>query len=56
MIGTSAAFLTPKLAQMLTGSPYDQMARAAGWVGLGIAILAVILGLFLPEPKPETIE
>jgi MFS family permease len=53
MIGTSAAFLTPKLALMFTGSPYDQMARAAGWVGFGIAIIAVILGLFLPEPKPE---
>ena len=53
MIGTSAAFLTPKLAQMFTGSPYDQMARAAGCVGLGIAIIAVILGLFLPEPKAE---
>jgi hypothetical protein len=51
MIGTSAAFLTPKLAQMFTGSPYDQMARAAGCVGFGIAIIAVILGLFLPEPK-----
>lgn len=56
MIGTSAAFLTPKLAQMFTGSPYDQMARAAGCVGLGIAIIAVILGLFLPEPKPESNE
>jgi hypothetical protein len=56
MIGTSAAFLTPKLAQMFTGSPYDQMARAAGYVGAGIAILAVILGLFLPEPKAEAVE
>jgi MFS family permease len=53
MIGTSAAFLTPKLAQMFTGSPYDQMARAAGCVGLGIAIIAVILGFFLPEPKEQ---
>jgi hypothetical protein len=55
MIGTSAAFLTPKLAQMFTGSPYDQMAQAAGYVGLGIAVIAVILGLFLPEPK-ESVE
>src|SRR4051812_10496186 len=53
MIGTSAAFLTPKLAQIFTGSPYDQMARAAGCVGLGIAIIALVLGLFLPEPKAE---
>ncbi len=53
MIGTSAAFLTPKLAQMFTGSPYDQMARAAGWLGLGIAVVAIVLGLFLPEPKKQ---
>ena len=53
MIGTSAAFLTPKLAQMFTGSPYDQMARAAGCVGVSIAVIAVILGFFLPEPKAE---
>ena len=53
MIGTSAAFLTPKLAQTFAGSPYDQMARAAGCVGFGIAIVAVILGFFLPEPKAE---
>lgn len=56
MIGTSAAFLTPKLAQMLTGSPYDQMARAAGWVALSIVIIGVILGMFLPEPKEQTVE
>lgn len=56
MIGTSAAFLTPKLAQHFTGSPYDQMAQAAGWVGLGIALLAVVLGFFLPEPKAEPVE
>jgi len=56
MIGTSAAFLTPKIALLFTGSPYDQMARAAGCVGLGIAIIAVILGFFLPEPKAEGAE
>ncbi len=57
MIGTSAAFLTPKLAQMFAKNPsYDDMARAAGWMGLGIAIIAVVLGMFLPEPKPETNE
>lgn len=53
MIGTSAAFLTPKLAQMFTGSPYDQMAQAAGYVSLGIIILGVVLGTLLPEPKAE---
>ncbi len=56
MIGTSAAFLTPKIAQMVTGSPYDQMARAAGCVATCIAVLAVVLGFFLPEPKAETVD
>ncbi len=57
MIGTSAAFLTPKLALIFSKTPsYDEMARAAGCVGLGIAIIAVILGFFLPEPKPEAHE
>jgi len=57
MIGTSAAFLTPKIAQKLAGTTsFDQLAQAAGWVGLSIAVLAVILGLFLPEPKAEAVE
>lgn len=58
MIGTSAAFLTPKLAQMFTTipSPYDQMARAAGWVGLSIVIVGIIFGFFLPEPKGDAID
>jgi len=56
MIGTSAAFITPKLAQMLTGSPYDQMAQAAGWMGLGIVVIGFILGMFLPEPKAEVLD
>jgi hypothetical protein len=54
MIGTSAAFLTPKIALLFSKNPsYDEMARAAGCVGLGIAIIAVILGIFLPEPKAD---
>jgi MFS family permease len=56
MIGTSAAFVTPKLAQMLTGSPYDQMAQAAGWMGLGIVVIGFILGMLLPEPKAEALD
>jgi len=49
MIGTSAAFLTPKIAAMFTGSTYDQMARAAGYVGLVIVVLGIVAGLFLPN-------
>jgi MFS family permease len=57
MIGTSAAFLTGNvIAPLFKGSPYEQMAQAAGYVGLGIAILALVLGFFLPEPKAETNE
>jgi hypothetical protein len=56
MIGTSAAFLTPKLAQTFAGSPYDQMARAAGVVATCIVVLAFILGFLLPEPKAESPE
>ena len=44
------------IAPMFKGSPYEQMAQAAGYVGLGIAILALILGCFLPEPKAEAHE
>ena len=53
MIGTSAAFLVAKLAPMFTGSPYDQMASAAGWVATGAVTLGLIFGLFLPEPKEQ---
>src|SRR5438477_6070935 len=57
MIGTSAAFITPKIAQMFAGgSPYDQMARAAGWVALSIVFLGVLLGFFLPEPTGEHVD
>src|SRR5258708_17157520 len=57
MIGTSAAFLTANVvAPMFKGSPFDQMAQAAGCVGLGIFILSIILGPFLPEPKGENLD
>ena len=32
------------------------MASAAGWVSLGIVVLGVILGCFLPEPKGENLD
>jgi len=57
MIGTSAAFLTPKIALLFTRTPsYNEMAQAAGYVGAGIAVLALVLGFFLPEPKAEAID
>jgi hypothetical protein len=51
MIGTSAAFVTPWLAQRFAGSPYDQMALAAGCVATAMVIIALVLGLFLPEAE-----
>jgi hypothetical protein len=51
MIGTSAAFLTPQIAAHFAGSPFDQMAVAAGWLGLGIVIFGILLGFGLPEPE-----
>ena len=57
MIGTSAAFLTANVvAPMFKGSPFDQMAQAAGWVSLGIVILSLIFGSLLPEPKEENLD
>lgn len=57
MIGTGAAFLTSNVvAPMFKGSPFDQMAQAAGWVGLSIVILSIIFGCFLPEPKGENLD
>jgi MFS family permease len=60
MIGTSAAFLTSNVVSPLFKAthpnPYDQLALAAGWVGLSIVILSVIFGCFLPEPKGENLD
>lgn len=57
MIGTGAAFLTSNVvAPMFKGSPFDQMAQAAGWVGLSIVILSLVFGSLLPEPKGENLD
>lgn len=57
MIGTSAAFLTANvIAPMFKGSPFDQMAQAAGCVGISIVILSLVFGSMLPEPKGENID
>jgi MFS family permease len=58
MIGTSMAFVTTNLvAPMVSGDPTKilpmHLAKAAGYVGLGIALLALVVGMFLPEPKSE---
>jgi MFS family permease len=53
MLGTSAAFITPKLVTLFAGSPYDKMAHAAGWMGFTIVAVSIVLGFFLQEPKAD---
>jgi MFS family permease len=56
MIGTSAAFITTSVAGALGGDPFRSMARAAGWVGLTIVVISLILSFLLPEPKDAVAE
>lgn len=60
MIGTSMAVVTSNLvAPWLAGAgPVTPvvMAQAAGCVATSIAVIALIVGLFLPEPKSESPE
>jgi hypothetical protein len=58
MIGTAAAFLTPQIAEKFTAiqSPFDRMATAAGWLGLGIVIFGILIAFGLPEPKEENLD
>jgi len=61
MIGTSASLLTtgPLAAWMAGGWELIKpihIAQAAGWLATGIAVLALILGFMLPEPKEEAAE
>jgi MFS family permease len=58
MIGTSASLLTTNLlAPLFAGSAEAvrpmHIAQAAGCLAATIAVVALILGLFLPEPKAE---
>jgi hypothetical protein len=58
MIGTSAAVVTTNLvAPFISGDPDKvlpiHVAQAAGYVGLGIVLIGIVLGIFLPEPKVE---
>jgi MFS family permease len=58
MLGTSAAFVTTNLvAPLFAGAPEkvlpSHVASAAGAVGLGIVVIGLVLGSFLPEPKAE---
>lgn len=58
MIGTSAAFLTTNiLAPAMNGATtFDKVAKAAGIMGTGVFILALLLSFLLPEPEAEAPE
>ena len=53
MIGTSAAFLTTNIIAPMVGgkTTFDQVAIAAGIVGLAVFAIALIATFFLPEPN-----
>jgi MFS family permease len=53
MIGTFAAWVTPRLATSLSGSPGRQLAYAAALVGLIVYVGGVVASFRLPEPKRE---
>ena len=58
MIGTSASMITASVvAPMLAGGASAvkpmHLAQAAGWVATVVALFALVLGYFLPEPKQE---
>ena len=58
MVGTSMALLnTAWLAPLLAGGAQAvrplHVALAAGYIATGLAVLALVVGFFLPEPKPE---
>ena len=56
MIGTFAAWVTPKLAtSMAGGTPARQLAYAAALVALVVYIGGVVSSLWLPEPQREAL-
>ena len=55
MIGTSAAFLTTNIIAPMVGgkTTFDQVAIAAGIVGVTVFAVALSATFFLPEPKEQ---
>ena len=56
MIGTFAAWVTPKLASSMSGAPARQLAIAAAIVGLAVYLGGFITSFKLPEPKKELLD
>ena len=54
MFGTSAAFVTTQLANVMPGAtPYSQLAYAAATVAFAVYAVGFIASFWLPEPKSE---
>lgn len=58
MIGTSMAVVTTNIVAPMIAGDIDKvtpivMAQAAGYVATSIAVVAFVVGFFLPEPKGE---
>jgi MFS family permease len=54
MIGTLAATLnTEVVSKMFTGSPAQQVAMAAGVIGVSVYLIALVASFFLPAPQDE---
>lgn len=54
MLGTSAALITTTLVNYMPGgSPAEQLAYAAGTVGLSVYLIGFCASFFLPEPSQE---
>jgi len=61
MVGTSMAVVTTNIVAPFLAGTADKvtpmiMAQAAGYVATTIAVLAFIIGFFLPEPKGEVLD
>ena len=59
-MASMALVTTNILAPALSGDPAKvlpmHVAQAAGYVAVAMAVLSLIIGLFLPEPKADAIE
>ncbi len=57
MIGTSAAYVTVTLANVMPGaSPATQLAYAAALVGTSVYVIGFAASFFLPEPRQDRLE
>jgi MFS family permease len=56
MVGTSAAFVTTQLSNVMPGgSPSTKLAYAASAVALGVYLIGFLASFALPEPKSEAL-